>query len=251
MKYALYLVMIMLLIGLLSCSGEDNPDKDKIPPFPPTLIPHLGDTGDPPVQGIVFNDENNGIDTVPDGNWIRVLWKPFIDTDLSHVKIFRYNQFNTTPVLIDSIPSYNNFYVDSRTQLNERVRYSYFIDLVDVSGNVARSDTVSYALLGKSILLTPGNNATISPVGATFMWNRSGFASSFRLLILNENDGYVYHQDLVVSTEEDPLFLTFPTNLAQEYSGQSLRWRIDSFDWDEEMQMFMGSESIERIVHIQ
>ncbi|MDZ4183028.1 MAG: hypothetical protein U1B83_09140, partial [Candidatus Cloacimonadaceae bacterium] len=87
MKYALYLVLLLTMIGLLSCAGEDDPDKDKIPPYPPTLIPHLGDTGDPPVfyegQWIVLNDENNGIDTVPDGNWIRIPWIPFIDTDLS------------------------------------------------------------------------------------------------------------------------------------------------------------------------
>jgi hypothetical protein len=42
-----------------------------------------------------------------------------------------------------------------------------------------------------------------------------------------------------------------PINYATQYSGQTLRWRVDSFDWDEEMQAYMGSESYERIVHIQ
>jgi hypothetical protein len=55
----------------------------------------------------------------------------------------------------------------------------------------------------------------------------------------------------VVSAEEDPLSIIFPVNLAQLHSGETLRWRVDSFDWDEELQGFMGSESQERIMHIQ
>ncbi len=252
--YAIIAIIISLLI-LSACAGQDEDEKDKIPPYPPTLIPHLGNTGDPPVmyngQQIILNEDNNGIDAVPDGNWIRVIWNPFIDTDLSHVKIYRYDQFDTNPVLIDSISSTAIQYVDSQTQLNERTWYSYFIDLVDFSGNVARSDTVSYALLGKCILLSPENNQTISPIGASFLWNRSGFASTYRLLLFDENYNYIWHQDFVVATEDDPLSITIPVNIAMQYSGQSLRWRVDALDWDEEMQMFMGSESLERIVHIQ
>jgi hypothetical protein len=256
-KIFLLTLAVVLLLGA-SCAGNDHIDKDTIPPINPTLIPHLGDTGDPPTthlgQPIIINDENNGIDTVPDGDWIRVVWDPFKDTDLSHLKIYRFDEFNTDPVQIDSLSASTLHFLDTDSQLTERVWYSYFIDLVDSSGNTSRSDTVSYALLSKSILLTPENNDTVSPdplTGVKFTWDNSGFASMYRLVIFDELSNYVWHQDLVVSFDTELLEIKLPTNLANEYSGQSLRWRIDSFDWDETMQKYMGSESEERIVHIQ
>ncbi len=255
MRYPLLVMLLASLIILSACLGRDENEKDKIPPVEPVMVPHLGDTGDQPVvyngQPVQLNDENNGIDTVPDGDWIRISWDPFVDNDLSHVKIWRYDDFNTEPVQIDSIPSSASYYLDTDNQLTERVWYSYYIDLVDSSGNSSRSDTVSYALLSKSILLTPENNATISPVGAEFKWNRSGYASMYRLILFDENYNYVWHHDLVVALEVDPLSVTLPVNLAQQYSGQSLRWRVDSFDMDQQMQMNMGSESNERVVYIQ
>ena len=245
----------MLLIA--ACAGRDENEKDTTPPEPPTLVRHLGDTGDPQIiyqgQLIQLNDENNGIDTVPDGDWIRVAWNPFIDTDLSHVKIYRYDEFHPDPAQIDSIPYTASYYLDTDPQLTERVWYSYFIDLVDSSGNSARSDTVSLGLLSKSILLEPANNQTIAPLGAEFQWNRSGYASKFRFMLFDENYNYVWHYDLVTALEVDPLSVTIPVNLANQYSGQSLRWRVDSFDdWDDDLQMYkFGSESHERVVYIQ
>jgi hypothetical protein len=43
----------------------------------------------------VLTDDNNGIDAVPDGNWIKLSWDPFIDNDLSHLKIYRYSDIDT------------------------------------------------------------------------------------------------------------------------------------------------------------
>lgn len=242
---------LILILGLTACSGEDNPDMDTTPPVAPTLIPHLGDVGDNLPGGIVLTEENNGIDTVPDGNWIRIMWAPFVDTDLSHVKIYRYDSINTEPVVIDSIIANRSSYLDSRQQLQERLVYSYFIDLVDTSGNSARSDTVSYGLLAKSLLIGPENNATVFPGQIRFQFNRSGFVSSCRVIVMDENYDYVWHQNLDISAEEDPLEFVFPVNLAQQYQGRSLRWRIDTFDWSADMQGFMGSESFERVMHIQ
>ena len=254
-----WLIVLTLVVSfaLIACSGRDENERDKIPPVPPDLLSHLGDTGDTLIivggQPTQLNEDNNGIDTVPDGDWIKISWKPFVDTDLSHIKIFRFSEFDSNPVSIDSIPASASYYLDTDPQMTERVWYSYFVDLVDSSGNVSRSDTVSYGFLSKSILLTPENNATISPVGADFKWNRSGFASKFRLLLYDENYNYVWHQDLVVALEVDPLTIRIPVNLAAQYSGQSLRWRVDSFDeWDNTLNTYrFGSESVERVVYIQ
>lgn len=245
------LLISMLLLGLLGCSGEDNPDQDKIPPVAPVLVPHLGDVGDNFTGGYALTEENNGIDAVPDGNWMRILWEPFVDTDLSHVKIYRFDELDTEPVLIDSIMANRYSYLDSKQQLQERVIYSYFIDLVDTSGNSARSDTVSYGLLAKSLLISPENNATVVPGQITFSFNRSGYVSKCRVVVMDEDYEYVWHQELSISTEEDPLYIVFPVNLANQYRGRSLRWRVDTFDWSEELQGYLGSESSERVMHIQ
>jgi hypothetical protein len=254
MRFMIYLsLLIPFALCLMSCAGHDNQDHDTIPPIDPVLVYHLGDTGDQPVsyegQPVILSDDNNGIDTVTDGNWIRILWDPFKDTDLSHVKIYRFDEFNPSPVQIDSISSANSYYLDAGNDLIERVWYSYFIDLVDTSGNTARSDTVSYGLLSKSILLSPENSATIAPVGATFRWHRSGTASKYRLIILDENSNYIWHQDIMEDMETDPISAIMPANLAQQYSGQSLRWRVDSFDVEGEK--IFGSESNEWVVNIQ
>lgn len=258
MKKISIALLLAVILFLVACAGTDEDDKDTIPPIPPVMTPHLGDTGDPPViyqgQTVYLNEDNNGIDAVPDGNWIRVSWDPFKDTDLSHVKIWRFNNFNPEPALIDSISATADFYLDTDNSLIERVWYSYFIDLVDLAGNSSRSDTTSYALLAKSILLSPDNGATISQSNAKFKWIRSGVVGKFRLILFDENYEYVWHEDLVVAfeNEEDPYpTISMPANLVSQYSGRSLRWRVDSFDWDEEMQAYMGSESHERVVHIQ
>lgn len=251
MRILIIPLLFVLLLALFSCSGTDNPDVDTTPPFPPDLIEHLGDVGDPPVGNITLTDENNGIDAVPEGNWIRVSWKPFIDNDLSRIRIYRYDEINTTPVIIDSLNANADFYLDGRAQLNERVWYHYFIDLVDFAGNVARSDTVHYGLLAKPLLISPMDGETVAPLNARFKWNRSGFASKFRLVMFDESGEYIYHQDLDVANEEDPLEIIVPNNLVTNNSGKLIRWRIDAFDWDEGMQMNFGSESLERWCYFQ
>jgi len=253
MQKTLLLAILVFSLGLFSCAGSDDENVDTVPPINPVLVPHLGDTGDPPVpwgdqDNLVLTEENNGIDAVPDGDWIRLLWEPFKDNDLSHVKIWRYDDFTPEPVLIDSISSSEDYYLDVSDDLTERIWYSYFIDLVDLAGNSSRSDTTNYALLSKCMPASPANNATISHIGATFEWESSGTASFYRLMIFDENSEYFYHQDLYVAMEPE-LAITIPVNLG--LSGRTMRWRVDAFDWNQEQQIYMGSESNESIVHFQ
>ncbi len=255
MKTILTITLIIAALITMGCAGKDKNPVDKTPPIPPVLIPHLKDTGDPPViyngQLIIINDENNGIDTVPDGDWIRIMWQAFVDTDLSIIRVYRFDEMNADPVLIDSIPASRISYVDNRAALRYRVKYSYFIDLVDLAGNSSRSDTVSYAILPKPILVSPDNFAQVSPTNVVFQWNQTGATGFYRALVLDNNREYVWHGDFYQSTEQDPLEIRFPVNLATEYSGQSLYWRIDSFEYDFETDMFIGGESIERVLFIQ
>ncbi|MBM4403493.1 MAG: hypothetical protein FJ042_03790 [Candidatus Cloacimonetes bacterium] len=141
--------------------------------------------------------------------------------------------------------------MDNRAPLLTRVRYSYFIDLVDLSGNASRSDTVSYAILPKPILLSPENNANVAATDVVFQWNHTGATGYYRAVVLDSNREYVWHGDFYQSTEPDPLEIRFPVNIAMEQSGNSLYWRIDSFEYDFDMDMYIGSESEERLIFIQ
>lgn len=255
MRYLTYLLLGLSLFGFFACSGEDDADKDSTPPSMPVLIPHLGDTGDAPVligdQLVNLTDDNNGIDTVPEGNWIKLNWEPFIDNDLSHLKVFRFSDIDAEVQEIAHIPANAISYLD-QSALVERTWYSYFIELFDASGNSAVSDTVSYAILQKSNLISPANGEIVNTADLKFFWNiaddRSG---SYRVLVWDEENELLWSGELPLANEENPLTMTFPIISPPIPSGTTLRWRVDYFDWDEEHLMFMGSESAERIFYVQ
>ncbi len=255
----LYIILLLAWIGFsLSCSGDDPIDTDTVPPVAPVLIGHLGDTGDDPQvvgnQTIVWNDDNNGIDTVPEGNWIKVPWEPFVDTDLSHVKVYRFSQSNPVPTLINTVPSAVQYYLD-QSALVEREWYSYFVELYDASGNFSVSDTVSYAILAKPLLTSPADGEQVNPLNLTLTWNLGDSNTTmFRVLVWDQNDRLVYRPlYFYAPTEENPPppQVPFPILTPTPASGQIFRWRVDAFDWDETMGMYMGSESDERTFVIQ
>jgi len=254
MKYLTYLALAFCLISIASCSGEDEDNIDTRPPTTPKMVPHYGDVGDQPVQigehMVVLPDDNNGIDTVQEGQWIDLRWDPFIDNDLSHMKIYRFSDVDPDVVELAQITSDTHSYLD-QGPLVERIWYSYFIELFDSSGNSAISDTVSYALLAKSNLLSPAHGEIVNPDSLKFYWykadDRSGF---YRVLVWNEENELIWYNDLYVTVEEDVLQMTFPILSPPIPSGSTLRWRVDYFDWAEDHQMYMGSESNERVFYV-
>ncbi len=249
---------IVCMIFLFACAGKDKITVDKTPPAPPILTPHLGDLGDPAIetyQNLIPTDENNGIDAVPDGDWLRISWSHLLDTDLDYIKIFRFDDSPNDPIhltaLIDSI-QYNpseDFYIDSNAALQTNIRYSYYIEAVDNAGNSALSDTVSYSLLSKQILTYPQINSNVNPNNVAFGWQKSGFVSKFRLLVFNENHDYLWQNDIQVTTEGDFFEVVWPNNPPQQYTGK-IYWRVDAFDWDSELNMLIGSESNESIAYL-
>jgi hypothetical protein len=256
----LLIISLICLTCLIACSGKDKISIDNTPPIPPILIPHLGDLGDPAVeyngQTMYPNDDNNGIDAVPDGDWIRVSWEHFLDTDLDYVKIFRFDDSPNDPVhiasVIDSVqydPT-KDYYIDSKIPLQTNIRYSYFIEVIDKAGNSALSDTVSYSLLSKQILTGPPDNSIVSPSNVTFSWQKSGIVSKFRLLVFDENHIYLWQKDVQVTTEGDFFDAVWPNNPPQQYTGQLVYWRVDALEWDSELNMFIGSESNERVLYL-
>jgi hypothetical protein len=254
MKYYI-IVLLIAIVFLLSCSGKDKITIDKIKPHSPKLIPHLGDLGD----GYMFNDsqypilddDNNGIDAVPDGNGIRISWEHFLDSDLDFYKVYRFDENNIMPVLIDtrSVDD-NDYYIDNSNDVITHIKYSYTIEVFDKAGNSTLSDTVSYKLLDKPIFSEPVNNAVMNPNGIVFKWNASGFVSKYRLLLFNDNHEYLWKYDMDVAFEGDSFEVTGPSNLSQLNPGSSIFWRVDAFEWDSDLGFFIGSESYERKINL-
>jgi hypothetical protein len=252
-KFLIILSILLVAITVISCSGKDEKEVDKIPPYPPVMIPYLGAMGDPPTdfygQLTHITDENSGIDTVAEGDWIRIAWKPLIDEDVALVRIFRFNELEPEPVQIDSIAPTRTTYVDKDNDLLERVWYSYFIEAIDFAGNTALSDTVSFGLLNKPTLTFPPNGAPFNAVTDTLKWDYAGFASSYRVYVMDPEHKRIYHQDLFTALE-DKLYLKLPNNLLTPYRGQHLYWRVDAYDWDEQQQQSYKAKSMERVIYV-
>lgn len=256
MRILITIITLLLMLFLLSCSGEDDDGRDTTSPFAPRLIRHLGNTGDAPViyDGfpVVLNDDNNGIDAVPEGQWIRVSWKPFVDNDLSHVVIYRYSDIDPNPLQLANIPANRSFFLD-QSNLVERTWYSYFVELFDTSNNSAVSDTVSYALLAKSNLIYPMNNEIVSLTNLRLEWDLADDrAGVYRVLVWDENNTLIWSEDYPISVPEETFSVPFPNIVNPPISsGSAIRWRVDYLDWDEDRQMYMGSESLERVFYVQ
>ncbi|MCD4828700.1 MAG: hypothetical protein K8R90_04615 [Candidatus Cloacimonetes bacterium] len=256
-------LLLPLLILLMACTGEEPTETDTTPPWKPDLLEHLGDTGDGfkeyyistpggmVLNQIELNDENNGIDAVPDGNWIKIQWAPIIDNDVEFMKIYRYRsmQGEPEPILVDSVRHEGQeFYVDhSLSQSALGSEWNYFIDIFDRSGNYAVSDTVSYMMLEKTGLHEPADYSVFSSSdNITFVWQilPSSAVSLYRLLLFSEDTGgniaMIWFFD---ETDTDPQ----ETYLTKSYDGSVLApgnyyWRVDAMG--SEVLIDSGSESM-------
>ena len=143
--------LILFIIG--ACAGEDTLGTDTTPPDKPDLIEHLNDTGDIDIFGDTLNyynisgNEMNGIDALPEGDWIRIQWEHPLDNDLDYAQIFRFSLQDFIITKIDSISfPHQDEYIDKYGSLIGK-DWFFFIKMFDTSGNFSVSDTVCYYLL--------------------------------------------------------------------------------------------------------
>ena len=263
MKKIIYLMtFICVVFSLISCSSREKFNIDRVPPNKPILIPHLGDVGDTLyVDGHLINDSNNGLSPLPDGNRLRLQWYRLIDNDLSVVRIYRYPEsLLPKPVKIDSIRWDNEEYIDRLENTGAypatQTHWHYFVEAVDMAGNSTISDTVSFTLINKPLLISPDHYQEFSNSSElSFQWmNYNTDISRLRLLILKVDDDtedgdlrykeYVWHSDESNVTEN----LSFIIN----YTGNPLPagayyWRVDTRGvMDENLEYKSGSKSEER-----
>lgn len=268
MKKILLIPIIAIL--LISCTGKESLGVDSTPPEPPELIPHLGDTGDGGDEFIFganyynTNDpelENNGIDAVPGGNQMQIQWLNITDSDIDYLEIFRFSMQDyifaidtlNFATMIDSV-DYDNqsIYRDENAAVNMEELF-YFIKAVDEAGNSTLSDTVGYKLLYKPFLIQPSNFTSFSNTNnITFEW-AGDTGLSYRLLVFD--------------VDRNPLWQWSPLDfqpLETPYVGpiiappDTLIWRVDVFGQSgvlhtiegNDYYIDSGAESEERYIYI-
>ncbi len=269
----LFGIVLAISLLLMGCTGDETTEGDKTPPFKPDLIHHLGDNGDggttyeitypegnTPVQIDDLNDDNNGIDAVSSGDWLRLQWAPFADSDVDFVRIYRFykNALGIQGLTqIDSVrASEGVVYLDAtlntggNTAINNE--WYYYIDAYDTSGNHTVSDTVSYYLLEKPLIHEPYYHELVDANDLTFKWEilSSGSISKYRVLLFDENRQRIWQYDQT-DTDPDQLYLTV------DYTGSPLiggtyYWRVDAFgEQDATLESGIGSESLETEFYVE
>ncbi len=234
-----FFLMIIPLLILLGCTGEESLGVDTQAPSKPQLVPHLGDTGDggnSSISGVNYYNsfdtdfENNGMDAVMEGNWIKIQWFRLEDSDIDYLNIFRFSaQDYCSDTLnfaqIIEIVDYDDqiHYIDKTSMINKN--YFYFIEAIDDAGNSTLSDTTGYKLIDKPILLSPSDNSSFQNIyNVVFEWLPSSGAIQYRLLIFNEDRELIW-QNTPLDTG----------NFSVQYGGPPvdldsvLIWRVDAF----------------------
>ena len=268
-----YFLLLVIFLIFWGCTGEESLGVDTQAPNKPQLIPHIGDTGDIiDFQGnsdtlnfyntSSLDFENNGIDAVMGGDWLKTQWFPLEDSDIDYLRIYRFSDidYNLDTLnfaqIIDTV-DYNDqiYYVDRSSMLTDKVNF-YFIEAFDNAGNSTLSDTTGYKLIDKPNLISPVDYAIIQSQDindVTFEWLPSTNATRYRLLVFNEERELIWQNNPL-----DIGYFTVQYNGPPVDAGSILIWRVDSFGHDssitiEENDYFIrsGAESIERYLFIE
>lgn len=255
MKKELKMIGLLLILGILliACSGDDDMDKDKIPPTKPDLIPHLGDAGDGQTtygsSSFILDDTNNGIDAEYGEAGFRLMWNPLIyDNDLEKIIIHRYmNDDIENIAMVDSISADADYYVDNGRDPNfisYEDKYSYFIDVYDRAGNSTRSDTVHYRLSEKTYPISPQNGMNlVNSNNLVFDWADLSDYGFYRLLLFNADYELIWLKDVLPDVVDG----NATDDSSVGYTGGSLAsgnyyWRVDVFKYDFEIEAYDNAE---------
>ena len=238
-------LLIVLILILLGCTGEESLGVDTQAPNKPQLVPHQGDTGDiiagfqgDPDTLNFYNTydidfENNGMDAVMDGDWIKVQWFRLEDSDIDYLRIFRFSAedyYWATDTLnfaqiIDTVNYEEQIHYVDRTS-NTSKNYFYFIEAIDNAGNSTLSDTTGYNLLDKPYLISPVDNCSYQNIyQIVFVWEQVGSnARQHRLLVFNEDRELIWQ-----NTPLDQEDFIVPYGGPPIDPGSVLIWRVDAF----------------------
>ena len=258
------------------CTGEESLGVDTQAPNKPQLVPHLGDTGDivQDYQGNLdtlnfyntfenIDFENNGIDAVMEGDWIKAQWFRLEDSDIDYLKIFRfsaqdyYSDTLNFAQIIDTVNYEEQIHYVDRTSIKDK-NYFYFIEAIDNAGNSTLSDTTGYKLIDKPFLISPADYYSCESnyiSGIVFEWQQGGSeALQHRLLIFNEDRELIWQQTVLDIGGFNVTYNGPPVD-----AGSVLTWRVDAFGGiystpnpieGNFYTVESGAESFERKLHI-
>jgi hypothetical protein len=145
----------------------------------PPAVPRFVKKSDP------LNIQETGIDAVPEGDFILLQWYGNTEEDLDGYLIYRSDSlggdFNKikTKLLSDISPALaDTEYLDKDVEIG--TRYYYYLKALDHAGNLSDpSDTISYRLVPKPLLISPDENESVSRT-PLFQWK---FTSSFDYVV--------------------------------------------------------------------
>lgn len=245
MKFC-FLVLVLSLM-FWGCTGEESLGVDTQAPNKPELVPHLGDTGDiiQNYQGNsdtlnfynIYSDinfENNGIDAMMEGDWLKIQWFRLEDSDIDYLKIFRfsaqeyYNAIDTLNFaqIIDTVNYEDQIYYVDKTSTTDK-NYFYFIEAIDNAGNSTLSDTTGYKLIDKPYLISPADYYSCESndiYDIVFEWEQVGDVFYFRLLVFSEDRELIWQQTMLDTGSFNVQYDGPPVD-----PGSVLIWRIDAF----------------------
>lgn len=165
-------IIIAVLVVFLTGCGKEEVASDMTPPATPQFVPRSSDT----------TLVEQGIDAVPEGDYIRVNWEAVGDEDLAGYRIYRQREdsLSVPPRLIadktiqDLVGQAVPYYVDIDTILAPdpvtglSLGFIYWVSAYDQSGNESTlSLPASYRLMPKAVLSPPGQQGS----GLVLSWN--------------------------------------------------------------------------------
>ena len=214
-----FFCLIFLAFLNLSCV----PTRESLPaPETPKIIPP-----DYPLSKIEI-----GSGAIPEIDGIKVVWHPV--EKASGYKIYRGS--DTSGLLIFE------FYYDVKVQggeadtvfIDRNVEfykpYYYYLTAYNRDGVESKpSDTISYILYKKPILIYPVGNTYISPDNATFRWSDPNGGGDFVIRVFDETDNrYIWLSHYRSFATENLVLFDFDGGASSPLiPGHKYTWRVD------------------------
>ena len=214
-KQMVFCLLFGLLFTIFNCKNEVN--TGTIKPSPIILIAGLGDTS------LV----ERGIDTIPEGDVIRIEWIPSSEGEVNRYRIYRSEENRSGPFIeIGSVSEIDSFFLDYSVSVGKR--YYYYV-LVQNDDEILSdpSDTLDYKLIAKA------TNLKTTASADSFSWiDPNDYAAPFYVIRLLE----VASQDMIwfttIETKYDNIQSVLynkdgSANLDSLIIGIDYQWRID------------------------
>ncbi|MFH1007195.1 MAG: hypothetical protein V1800_06805 [Candidatus Latescibacterota bacterium] len=229
-----YQKMFAAILVLFLTGCERVSDRDRIPPDPPVIVP--ASAGISPVE--------QGIDAIPDWDWIHLEWWVGSEEDLAGYEIYRRMEGEfvdslVAVLLIQEISGDVAAYEDEEVAL--RKRYFYTIKAFDEANNASTaSDTLTFRLLSKVIPDQPRGDITGRIPEFVFQWGDDAASIIYYLVKVKDvSDNYLWISDPeqgIAREYENPGSMVYNadgTAASDSLDPGVYYWRVDAIGTEE------------------